>query len=146
MRIYILGSSSFMKRMVEVTDLLVGMGVDAFIHNDYRELVEGKREEQLRRFNNGEEAQIKIEYDYLRSHYKHILECDAVLFVNDTKNGIENYIGGNVLIEMGQAYVNNKRIFFLNGMPTDPRLTYLDEIVAMQPICLNGDLGQLKNY
>ncbi len=86
MKIYILGSSSFMKKMVEVTDQLVGMGVDAFIHNDYRELVEGKREEQLKRFNNGEEAQIKIEYDYLRSHYKHILECDAALFVNETKN------------------------------------------------------------
>lgn len=146
MKIYVLGSSSFMKRMVEVTDQLVSMGVNAFIHNDYRELVAGKRQEQIDLWGQGsaERAKVKIENDYLRSHYKHILESDACLFVNDTKEGIENYIGGNVLIEMGQAYVNNKKIYFLNGLPSaDSGLNYLDEILAMDPLCLEGDLNKL---
>ena len=40
-KIYILGSSSFMKRMVEVTDFLVGMGVDAFIHMECQVTIVG---------------------------------------------------------------------------------------------------------
>jgi hypothetical protein len=47
-------------------------------------------------------------------------------------------------MEMGQAYVNNKKIFFLNGMPTG--LPYMDEIEAMDPICLHGDLNNLEKY
>ena len=62
--------------------------------------------------------------------------------MNDEKHGIQNYIGGNVLMEMGQAYVNHKKIFFLNGMPSG--LAYMDEIEAMDPICLNGDLSEIK--
>ncbi|MCL5782195.1 MAG: hypothetical protein M1459_02460 [Patescibacteria group bacterium] len=81
---------------------------------------------------------IYVSHDYIRSHYKHILESDAILIVNNEKHGVKNYIGGNVLMEMGMAYVNNKKIFFLTEMPTEA--PYLDEIHAMQPICLHGDL------
>lgn len=42
---------------------------------------------------------------------------------------------------MGQAHVNNKKIFFLNGMPEG--LPYMDEIEAMDPVCLNGDLAAI---
>ena len=79
--------------------------------------------------------------DYLRVHYKHICESDAILVVNLEKNGIENYIGGNVLIEMGQAYVNDKKIFLLNEIPTD--MPYTPEIECMDPVCLHGDIGNI---
>jgi hypothetical protein len=62
-----------------------------------------------------ERAAIKRENNYYKVHYKHILESDAILCVNLEKNGIKNYIGGNVLIEMGQAYVHDKKIFLFNG-------------------------------
>ena len=133
-----------MKEMVEVTNKLMALGIDSFIHEDYRDLVSGKKQHQIDAWVAGEKARIKKENDYFRQHYKHILESDAILIVNNIKNGVENYIGGNVLMEMGQAYVNNKKIFFLYSMPTE--LTYQDEIEAMQPICLNGDLEKLKNY
>lgn len=97
---------------------------------------------QMERYNRGEEAAIKRENDYLRSHYKHICESDAILIVNNEKNGIKNYIGGNVLIEMGQAYVNNKRIYLMNDMPAG--LSYMDEIECMDPICLHGNLASIK--
>ena len=57
------------------------------------------------------------------------------------KNGIKNYIGGNCLMEMGQAYVNNKKIFLLNGLPG--QVSYLAEIKAMQPILLHGKLAEI---
>ena len=39
------------------------------------------------------------------------------------------------------AYVNNKKIFLLNSIPTE--VSYTDKIEAMDPICLNGDLDNI---
>ena len=149
MKIYTLGSNAFTKKMVQMTDDLIAIGVDAFISQHYRDLAAGKLKEFEDKWNNdtgGEKAKLKIEHDFFNFHYKHILGHDAVLIVNETKNEIENYIGGNVLIEMGQAYVNGKKIFLLNGLPTDKRIMYLDEIYALQPICLEGNLENIKKY
>jgi len=142
--VYVLGSSRFMKEMVETKDKLRELGFDGWIHPDYEAFVRGEKQDIIKRAYNGEHAAVKRENDYLRQHYKHILQSGVILFVNSEKNGIKNYIGGNVLIEMGQAYVNNKKIFFLHGMPTD--LPYMDEIECMDPICLNGDLNNLAQY
>lgn len=146
MRIYILGSNAFMHKMVEVTDKLIALGVDAHIAEHYRKLVSGDAGEMGNLLDAGEKVKVKQQFNTFQLHYKNILESDAILIVNDTKREIENYIGGNVLIEMGQAFVNEKKIFFLNSLPTDEKLTYLDEIYAMQPICLEGDLENIKKY
>lgn len=144
MKIYVLGSTAFMHSMVKARDDLKNIGLDGWLHKDYDLLVEGKLPTQQVQYDSGERAAIKRHRNYLRVHYKHILESDAVLIVNEPKNGIDNYIGGNVLIEMGQAYVNDKKIFFLHGMPTD--LPYLDEILAMDPICLEGNVDKIKEF
>lgn len=144
MKIYVLGSTTFMKEMVETKNKLCELGFDGWIHPHYEAFVRGEKKEHLERWNNGERAQLKRENDYLKVHYKHILESDAILIVNLEKNGTENYIGGNVLIEMGQAYVNNKKIFLSNDLPKES--PYLDEIDSMDPICLYGDLSNIKQY
>lgn len=147
MKIYILGSNSFMEKMVDTTDKLIESGIDAFIHEDYVKMVKGGMKKHLfsnEEIQNGESVRVKIENNYLKQHYDHILISDAILVVNGEKNGVPNYIGGNVLIEMGQAYVNDKKIFLLNGLPEG--LSYIDEIKAMQPICLNGDLPSINKY
>lgn len=143
MKIYVLGSTSFMKEMVTAKDKLRSLGFDGWIHPDYEAFVRGEKQDVLKRAANGEHAAVKRENDYLRVHYRHILESDAVLVVNLEKHNVENYIGGNALIEMGQAYVNNKKIFLLNGIPNMP---YTAEIECMDPICLNGDLANIKEY
>ena len=137
MKIYVLGSNAFMHEMVATKNRLCELGYDGWIHPDYEELVAGKRDEQIAQWNSGEQAKVKKEHDYIRQHYRHIIESDAILFVNNIKNCIANYIGGNVLIEMGQAHVHNKPIYFLYGMPQG--LSYMDEIIAMDPICLDGN-------
>ena len=142
MKIYVLGSTSFMKEMVDCKNHLCALGYDAWIHPHYEAFVRGEMQDHLRRWHNGERAALKRENNYLQDHYQKILASDAILFVNGEKNGIKNYIGGNVLIEMGQAYVNHKKIFFLNGMPTN--LPYTDEIEAIDPICLEGNLAAIS--
>ena len=67
-----------------------------------------------------------------------------MLLVNEKKNGIENYIGGNTFLEMSFGHVLGKAVYVLNDIPA---LSYTSEIAAMQPIILKGDLnkiGQVK--
>jgi len=109
-RIYVLGSSHFMKEMVACSEQLRDLGYDGWIHPDYEAFVRGEKQEILKRAWNGEHAAVKRENNYLKVHYQHILDSDMILFVNNEKKGKKNYVGGNVLIEMGQAYVNNKKI------------------------------------
>lgn len=144
MKIYVLGSSSFKNKMVQCKNELCALGYDGWIHPHYEAIVRGEMQGQVSCWANGdstEKARIKQENNYLHDHYKHILESDAVLIVNDKKNGIKNYIGGNVLMEMGQAYVNHKQIYILNGMPAG--LPYTAEIEAMVPICLEGAVANI---
>ncbi len=142
MKIYVLGSSHFYKEMVDCKDQLCALGYDGWIHPDYEAFARGEKRDIIDRWYKGERAAIKRENNYLMEHYEGILKSDAILIVNLEKKGVKNYVGGNVLMEMGQAYVNHKKIFFLNGMPAG--FPYMDEIEAMDPICLNGDLTNIS--
>lgn len=144
MKIYVLGSNSFVKEMVEYKNQLCKLEHDGWIHADYEAHVRGEKLAFVESIKPGDDAEHRKKNDYFRAHYKHILESDAILVVNLKKKDVENYIGGNVLIEMGQAYVNNKKIFLFNEIPMD--LSYSDEIMAMDPICLYGNLENIKKY
>lgn len=88
-----------------------------------------------------ESAHNKIEHDLIKGYYETIRDCDAVLIANVQKNNFPGYIGGNTFLEMGFAHVLDKKIFVLNDLPT---VSYSDEIEAMQPIVINGDLELIK--
>ena len=83
----------------------------------------------------------KSEVDLFKRHFNNIKDFDAILVLNYDKKGISGYIGGNTFLEMGFAYVLDKRIFVLNNLP---EMNYLDELKAMKPIVLNGDLLRIK--
>ena len=144
MKIYVLGSNSFVNHMVESKNLLCELGQEGHIHPDYESHVRGEKLAFTESINPGDDAEHRRKNDYFRAHYKNILESDAILVINNEKKGVKNYIGGNVLIEMGQAFVNDKKIFLLNDTPMN--LSYSDEIIAMDPICLHGDLENIKKY
>lgn len=74
-------------------------------------------------------------------HYQKIKKANAILVVNETKNKITNYIGGNALMEMGFAYILNKKIYLLNPIPT---MIYTEEIKAMKPVVLKGNLSKIR--
>ncbi len=77
----------------------------------------------------------------IREHFKEIEKGDALLVMNYEKHGIDNYIGPNVLMEMSTAFYLGKPIYVLNGKPDGSPL--IDEILALEPVFLNGDVSQL---
>jgi len=88
-----------------------------------------------------EKTDRKIKYDLIRLYYEKIKTSDIVLVVNPEKKGIAGYIGGNTFLEMGFAHILRKPIYCLYAIPD---VSYTSEILAMQPIVLNGDLGKLQ--
>lgn len=143
MKIVICGSNAFRQQMVDYQEKLEQIGHEAIIHPHYIQFVKGGRRDILDRIDKGEHAQVKKENDYIRWYHRAIKNSDAVLILNFKKRDIENYIGGNTLMEIAFAYVNNKNIFLINPIPS--KLNYKDEIEAMEPIILEGDLSRLYN-
>ncbi len=140
MKIAIVGSSFFCKEMVEYRDELKALGHECEIHEHYVAHAEGRMPELWEDMRK-EHAKVKIKYDYIKYHYNEIINSDAVLVLNFDKNGIKNYVGGNTLIEMGQAYVNNKKIFLLNSIP---QMQYKEEIEALEPTIIDNDLSKIN--
>jgi len=80
---------------------------------------------------------------FIDEHFAKIDTTEAILVVNEDKNGIKNYIGGNTLIEVAYAYGQGLDIFLLNPVP---ELSYADEVNAMNPIILDGDINNIDTY
>lgn len=76
-----------------------------------------------------------------RKHFEKIIDSnnEKVLIVNETKDGIENYIGPNTLAEISCAFYFNKKIYLLN----DYYIPYLDELVGWGTINLKGNLDKI---
>lgn len=81
--------------------------------------------------------------DFIDQHFAKIDNSDAVLIVNKTKHDVENYIGGNTLMEISHAYAQGLEVFLLNPIPD---VSYADEIRGMHPIVLDGNLDALDEY
>jgi nucleoside 2-deoxyribosyltransferase len=144
MKIYVIGSNSAMHEMVEAKNNLCDLEYDGRISEDYEKLVRGEKPELLERIADGEHAQVKIDNNYHKYNFKNIKDSDAVLVVNEPKDGIKNYIGGNTLMEMGQAYVLDKKVFIYYDVPK--KVPYVDEIKSLEPVCLHGDIENISKY
>jgi len=77
----------------------------------------------------------------IRLHFEKIEWADVVLILNYDKKDVPNYIGANTLIEMGLAFYLNKKIFLLNPIP---EVDYKEEVLAMKPIVIDGDLNKIR--
>ncbi len=137
MKIVICGSMSFAKKIVEVTDKLLDLGHKVHLPPNVRKYASGMKPSETR----SESIKNKVEKDLIRKYYQWIKEADVVLIVNEDKNDIKNYIGGNAFIEMAFGYVLNKKIYLLNSIP---EVSYKDEIIAMKPIVIDSDLEKIK--
>lgn len=143
MKIAICGSLNFTYKIKKIFDELKKLGFNVFIPISSEKILKGEfsLDEIKKEKEKGVFAKKFIKYDSIRAYYKIIKKFDAILVTNFDKNNIKNYIGGASLLEMGFAHILNKKIFLLNKIP---RMIYTDEIKAMQPIILNGNLTKIK--
>lgn len=141
MKITIIGSVSAADKFVENYHKLEELGHDARMHEHMFEYAKTSWET----FHNKpltEHAQLKIENNYIKWWHNSIVNTDAVLVLNFDKGEKKNHIGGNTLMEMGFAHVNDKKVFLHNPYPEDS--PYLDEILALTTKVLNGDLKLIE--
>ena len=132
-KIAISGSMLFSKEMLKKKTELEKLNHKVTIPKNAKEFAENKIEV--------EDKWKKLEIDAIRSYFNEIKKCDSILVLNITKNNIENYIGGNSLIEIAFAHVLKKKIFLYNPAP---KMSYTDEIISMKPIIINQDIKKIK--
>jgi len=136
MKIAVCSSMTFSPEMVELKKRLTELGHEVTLP----EFTEHYATLNSRDNIHLESAHNKVSYDLIQRYFDVIKEHDGVLIYNGSKGGIDNYIGGNTFLEMGFAHILNKKLFLYNPIPN---LNYKDEIEAMKPKVLNGDLTKL---
>jgi nucleoside 2-deoxyribosyltransferase len=137
MKIVICGSMALVKEMIVQEELLVAAGHEVVLPDFTREYAQMDSLEEIHK----ESAKNKIEHDLIRGYYKSIQESDAILVVNGERKGIAGYVGGNTFLEMGFAFVLEKPIYLLHEIP---KMGHEDEIVAMMPVLLSGDVSKIQ--
>jgi len=144
-KIVICGSMRFAQGMIEAKQALENRGVEVVLPKNTELYLEGSEYLQKRQESAWEPlegAKRKIENNLIKDYYNEIARADAILVVNQEKEGIENYIGGNTFLEMGFAHILGKPIYCLNPLPEAQKAIY-QELVALQPIILNNDLSKM---
>lgn len=137
MRITICSSMVFSKELIEIEKELIEQKHEVILPEFVREYAKMNSTDEMHK----ESAKNKIKYNFIKGYFDKIKNSDAVLIVNKKRKDIDNYIGGNTLLEMGFAHVLNKKIFLLNPIPN---MNYSDEVEAMKPIIINGDLNKIN--
>jgi hypothetical protein len=138
MKIVICGSMTSSREMLEIGNRLREVDHEVVLPDFTEEYAKLSSQGEMHE----ESAKNKIEHDLIRGYYEEIKKSDAILICNFDKNEVKNYIGGNTFLEMGFAHVLRKKIFLLNPIPES---SYHDELVAMEPVVLAGDLEKLKD-
>jgi hypothetical protein len=139
MKITICGSMVFAKEMLEAQKQLEELGHEAIVPIDTNDCL------------NDPSLNESIEHcqsygDIDKDHFNKVASSDAVLILNYPKNGLDGYIGGATLTELGVARHLDKKIFILFELPSEDDLRYALEVKIMKPTILNGDIKNLNNH
>lgn len=140
MKIYIIGSFAFAKKMVKVKKELDRMGHNAFVPIDTDKIVDGSH--SVDDFEANSEHVIKN--DIISVCFRDVENCDAVLVLNYKKNGIEGYLGAHTLMELAIAYYLKKKIYIMNNLPRPEDQRWAAEVRTMLPVLIKGDLQRIK--
>ena len=133
MKIAICGSMQFELTMAHLAKELANKGHEV----DKPNIVEGHV------YGDNLDANKWLRRGFIDEHFAKIDSSEAVLVVNEDKNDVPGYIGGNTLIEIAYAYSQGLDIFLLNPIPN---MGYADEIRGMHPMVLNGNIDAIDKY
>ena len=143
MKITICSSLSFVNKIKEISEKLKNLNHEVLLPRTAELIIKGELTQDQINKEKGTEAFSHriIKNDAIKFHCSKIKNSDSILVLNYDKNNVKNYIGGAVFLEIGFAHIFDKKIFLLNEIP---EINYKDEILAVQPIILNGDLLKIK--
>lgn len=140
MKIMLICSTACYGYVADIKEKLEKMGHYIFVPNSYDRPVTNDDNKEM-----SEEEYLEFFKTMFHESRNKIKDVDAVLVLNfdKVKNGevLENYIGASTFLEMYEAFMNNKKIFMMNGYPDN---LLLDEIKGFAPILINGDLNLVK--
>ena len=123
-KIVLSGSKKFIPKFFELEKIIKDMGADVVVPREF--IVDmTKKDGSLLHFS-------EIDKD----------DVSAVLIVNESKNGIDNYIGANGFAELAFGFYKGRKIFLLNDI-YDP---YEEELIGWDVIPMKGDLNILKDF
>ena len=134
MKIFIICSKAFYDRIPEIKNYLESAGHIITLPNCYDH---PETEAKFR----GTSEHGKWKASMIKHSEEVIAKVDAVLVLNYTKNGVDNYIGGATFLEMYDAFRLEKKIYMMNDIPEG---LLKDEIIGFNPIVINGDLSKIK--
>lgn len=124
MKIVLCGSKSFIPKFYEISKELENKGFETVIPYEFMNDIP-KKEASIRHFSEIEKNDV-----------------DAILVINESKNGIVNYIGANGFAELAFGFYKGKKVYLLNDI-YDP---YAEELIAWEVIPLKGDLDKIKKF
>lgn len=140
MKIMLICSTSCYDKVAGVKEELESMGHSVIVPNSYDAPVTNDDNKEM-----SEEEYLEFFKTMFYMSRDKIKDVDAVVVLNydKVKNGktLSNYIGASTFLEMYEAFMNNKKIFMMNGYPDN--LLY-DEIKGFGPIIINEDLSKVK--
>lgn len=141
----ICSSANFYKKVVEIQGLLEEHGFKTLIpHTAEKMKISGDFDASHYRTWLVDDKDYHKKSALMRGHFEEVDKGDVILVVNEEKHGVENYVGGNVLIEMALAFYLKKPIYLLNNLPEQS--SFLEEIIAMQPVVLKGSTNELLEH
>lgn len=136
MKIFICASKYFYHLIPEIETKLRSMGHNVTFPNCYDTPM---LEEIIKK--EGEEKHKEFKKSMFKAQEKKVKDNEAILVLNYEKNGQKNYIGGSTFLEIFKAFEFEKRIYFMNPLPDN---ILRDELIAMSPIVLYGDLTKIR--
>lgn len=135
--ITICSSANFYRQSVDIQSQLEKLGYKAIIPATAERMKQtGDYKVSHHKTWFGNERDYRKKTALMRGHFDKVEKSDAILVLNYEKHGVDNYIGGNVLMEMALAFHLKKPIFILNEIPS--KSAFLEEIIGLDPIVLHG--------
>jgi nucleoside 2-deoxyribosyltransferase len=138
-KIFLCASMNFYKELVEVEKQLTSRGFVVDIPVSAK-VMKKKNDFEVSHFKGVYTPREKAEF--IKENFENIRKSDAVLVINNEKNGVKGYIGTNVLMEIGLAYFFKKKIFLWNPIPADA--SYREELLAFEVTSIEKNLDTIK--
>lgn len=143
--ITICSSANFYREVVDIQEKLQAMGYEVIVPILATRMKEsGDYEVSHYKTWYGNPDDYAKKAQLMHGHFDEVKKANAILVVNNEKRGVQNYIGGNVLMEMALAFDLNQPIFLLNDMPEES--SFLEEIKGVGSIPLRGDLKAITEH